>query len=115
MVETKDLADPVVRKLVEAVNAGDRDAFFALLTEDATMSDDGSDRDLDRVGRPRDLLRRRAHGGRVAVRRRPLAGRQLHELDLRDDADRLEVHGRGRQGRPLRDRPGRLTQRLGPE
>ena len=46
MVETKDLADPVVRKLVEAVNAGDRDAFFALLTEDATMSDDGSDRDL---------------------------------------------------------------------
>ena len=47
MVETKDLADPVVRRLVEAVNAGDRDAFFALLTEDATMSDDGSDRDLE--------------------------------------------------------------------
>lgn len=46
MVETTDLADPVVRKVVEAVNAGDRDAFFALLTEDATMSDDGSDRDL---------------------------------------------------------------------
>jgi hypothetical protein len=37
----------VVRKLVEAVNAGDRDAFFALLTPDATMSDDGSDRDLE--------------------------------------------------------------------
>ena len=46
MVETKDLTDPVVRKVVEAVNAGDRDAFFALLTEGATMSDDGSDRDL---------------------------------------------------------------------
>jgi hypothetical protein len=46
MVETKDLSDPVVRRLIEAVNAGDRDAFFALLTEDATMSDDGSDRDL---------------------------------------------------------------------
>jgi hypothetical protein len=46
MVETKDLADPVVRRLVEAVNAGDRDAFFGLLTEDATMSDDGSERDL---------------------------------------------------------------------
>ena len=46
MVETKDLADPVARGLVEAVNAGDRDAFFALLIEDATMSDDGSDRDL---------------------------------------------------------------------
>jgi SnoaL-like domain len=47
MVETKDLADPVVRKLVEAVNAGDRDAFFALLTPDAKMSDDGSERDLE--------------------------------------------------------------------
>jgi hypothetical protein len=46
MVDTKDLADPVVQRVVEAVNAGDRDAFFALLTEDASMSDDGSDRDL---------------------------------------------------------------------
>jgi ketosteroid isomerase-like protein len=46
MVETKDLGDPVVRRVVEAVNAGDRDAFLALLTEDATLSDDGSDRDL---------------------------------------------------------------------
>jgi hypothetical protein len=43
MVDVDQLADPVVRKFVEAVNAGDRDAFFALLTPDATMSDDGSD------------------------------------------------------------------------
>jgi hypothetical protein len=47
MVETKDLTDPAVRGLVETVNAGDRDAFFALLTEDATMSDDGSERNLE--------------------------------------------------------------------
>jgi SnoaL-like protein len=47
MVEVNDLADAVVRKFVEAVNAGDRDAFFALLTPDATMSDDGSERDLE--------------------------------------------------------------------
>jgi hypothetical protein len=47
MVETKDLADAVVRRFVEAVNAGDRVAFFALLTENATMSDDGSERDLE--------------------------------------------------------------------
>ena len=47
MVEPKDLADAVVRRLVEAVNAGDRDAFFALLTDDATMSDDGSERNLE--------------------------------------------------------------------
>jgi hypothetical protein len=46
VVESSDLADPVVGRFVEAVNAGDRDAFFALLTDDATMSDDGSERDL---------------------------------------------------------------------
>lgn len=47
IVETAQLADPVVRRLVEAVNAGDRDAFFALLGPDATMSDDGSERDIE--------------------------------------------------------------------
>ena len=47
MVDVDELRDPVVRKFVEAVNAGDRDAFFALLTEDATMSDDGAERDLE--------------------------------------------------------------------
>jgi hypothetical protein len=47
MVEARDVANPVVRKFIEAVNAGDRDAFFALLTDNATMSDDGSDRDLE--------------------------------------------------------------------
>ena len=46
MVESGELADPVVRKFVEGVNASDRDGFFALLTDDATMSDDGSERDL---------------------------------------------------------------------
>ncbi|MEU6861806.1 nuclear transport factor 2 family protein [Streptomyces sp. NPDC046876] len=40
------LSDPVVRALVAAVNAHDKDAFLGLLTPDATMSDDGSDRDL---------------------------------------------------------------------
>jgi hypothetical protein len=47
VVEVREIADSVVRKLVETVNAGDRDAFFALLTPDATMSDDGSERDLE--------------------------------------------------------------------
>jgi ketosteroid isomerase-like protein len=40
------VTDSVVRALIDAINAGDRDAFFALLTDDATMSDDGSERDL---------------------------------------------------------------------
>jgi hypothetical protein len=47
MVQTKDVADPVVQRFIEAVNAGDRDAFFALLTDGATMSDDGSKRNLE--------------------------------------------------------------------
>jgi hypothetical protein len=47
MVEPQDLADPVVRRFIEVVNAGDRDAFFALLTDGATMSDDGSERNLE--------------------------------------------------------------------
>ncbi|MFG2877815.1 nuclear transport factor 2 family protein [Streptomyces sp. NPDC048337] len=40
------LSDPVVSALVSAVNAHDKEAFLKLLTADATMSDDGSDRDL---------------------------------------------------------------------
>src|SRR5437763_16874163 len=41
-----NLTDPAVRAVVTAINAGDRDAFLAALTEDATLSDDGSDRNL---------------------------------------------------------------------
>ncbi|WP_175410838.1 nuclear transport factor 2 family protein [Streptomyces sp. TRM64462] len=41
------LSDPAVRAFVAAVNAHDRQAFRAALTPDATMSDDGSDRDLE--------------------------------------------------------------------
>ncbi|MGV9664910.1 nuclear transport factor 2 family protein [Nocardia niigatensis] len=40
------LADPAVRAFVTALNAGDRNAFTATLTPGATMSDDGSDRDI---------------------------------------------------------------------
>jgi hypothetical protein len=47
MVELNDLADPVIRRFIEVVNAGDRDTFFGLLTSDASMSDDGSERDLE--------------------------------------------------------------------
>jgi hypothetical protein len=36
----------VVHAFVSAINAGDREAFFGTLTSDATMSDDGTDRDL---------------------------------------------------------------------
>ncbi|GHE68373.1 hypothetical protein GCM10017771_92060 [Streptomyces capitiformicae] len=40
------LSDPTVRAFVNAVNANDEEAFMTLLTDDATMSDDGSDRNL---------------------------------------------------------------------
>ncbi|MCY9783376.1 nuclear transport factor 2 family protein [Nocardiopsis sp. EMB25] len=41
-----DITDRAVRDLVDAINAGDREAFAEALTPDATMSDDGSERDL---------------------------------------------------------------------
>ncbi|UQI44816.1 nuclear transport factor 2 family protein [Streptomyces sp. HU2014] len=46
MIPTEQLSDPAVRALVDAINANDRQAFRAALTTGATMSDDGSDRDL---------------------------------------------------------------------
>jgi hypothetical protein len=47
MIDVEQLSNPVVRAFVAAVNAGDRNAFMALLAPGATMSDDGSDRDLE--------------------------------------------------------------------
>ncbi|MFS8104572.1 nuclear transport factor 2 family protein [Lentzea alba] len=40
------MTDPVVQAFIAAVNDGDEKAFFDLLSPDATMSDDGTDRDL---------------------------------------------------------------------
>ena len=35
-------SNPVVRRLVAAINDGDRDAFLATLTPSATLTDDGN-------------------------------------------------------------------------
>lgn len=40
------LINPVVGSLVKAINDGDRQGFLDLLTPDATLTDDGSERDL---------------------------------------------------------------------
>ncbi|MGS2804681.1 nuclear transport factor 2 family protein [Nocardia sp. MW-W600-9] len=40
--------DPVVEVFVDALNAQDTDRFYGVLTADATMSDDGVERDLAR-------------------------------------------------------------------
>lgn len=39
-------ANPVVGRLIDAINSGDRDAFVATLAPLATLTDDGSPRDL---------------------------------------------------------------------
>jgi hypothetical protein len=41
-----DVTDAAVQALITAINDGDRAAFFAALAPGATMSDDGTDRDL---------------------------------------------------------------------
>lgn len=47
MIEIDQLTEPAVRALFAAINGGDRDAFFAVLAPGATMSDDGSERNLE--------------------------------------------------------------------
>ncbi|GAB3644610.1 nuclear transport factor 2 family protein [Glycomyces tarimensis] len=39
-------SNPIVAALIDAVNAGDRTAYFDLVTGDAALTDDGSERDL---------------------------------------------------------------------
>ena len=46
MTANRDVTEPAVQALIAAINEGDRAAFFAALTPDAAMSDDGNDRDL---------------------------------------------------------------------
>ena len=46
-ITAEKLQNPAVSALVTAINSGDRAAFGALLAPGATMSDDGTDRDLD--------------------------------------------------------------------
>jgi hypothetical protein len=43
---SQEPSNPVVRKLVAAINDGDRDAFLATLTPDATLTDDGNPRSI---------------------------------------------------------------------
>ncbi|GGV38391.1 hypothetical protein GCM10010277_25570 [Streptomyces longisporoflavus] len=45
-IQVDRLSDPTVRAFVTAVNAHDKAAFEGLLAPGATMSDDGSDRDI---------------------------------------------------------------------
>jgi hypothetical protein len=46
MIPIEALADPIVRTVVTAINAGDRAAFLAAFTAHPTLSDDGSERNF---------------------------------------------------------------------
>jgi hypothetical protein len=49
---SQEPSNPVVHRLVAAINDGDRDAFLATLTPHATLTDDGNPRSLyDRIDR----------------------------------------------------------------
>lgn len=60
-MKTESISHPLVRRAVAALNAGDRDAWMAVFTRDATLTDDGrrqdfvkwSDRELFGKGRGR--------------------------------------------------------------
>ena len=43
---SQEPSNPVVARLVAAINDGDRDAFLATLIPDATLTDDGNPRSL---------------------------------------------------------------------
>jgi hypothetical protein len=47
MIPVAELTDPTVRSLVTAIDDGDRAAFLGLLTADAVLTDDGTQRDLE--------------------------------------------------------------------
>ncbi|MEU9256746.1 nuclear transport factor 2 family protein [Streptomyces sp. NPDC048270] len=74
------LSDPVVGAFVTAVNAHDKDAFLAVLTADATMSDDGSDRDLH-AWIDKEIF---SSGGHMNVQSESDSGRSL-VVDYRND------------------------------
>ncbi|MFD9411242.1 nuclear transport factor 2 family protein [Streptomyces sp. NPDC059989] len=80
MIDPGRLSDPAVRAFVHTVNAGDRAAFQAALTPGATMSDDGSDRDLAQWAE-REIF---SSGGHIAVASEADGGRSLI-VDYRND------------------------------
>ncbi|MET9604682.1 nuclear transport factor 2 family protein [Streptomyces sp. NPDC006512] len=80
MIDPAQLTDPTVRAFVNAVNAGDRAALRAVLIPGATMSDDGSDRDLAEWTE-REVF---SSGGHMAVASEADGGRSL-VVDYRND------------------------------
>ncbi|MFF1922946.1 nuclear transport factor 2 family protein [Streptomyces sp. NPDC058221] len=72
-LSAEQLSEPAVRAFVSAVNANDQQAFFDALTPGATMSDDGTARDL-REWTEREIF---SANGRMAVESETDGGRAL--------------------------------------
>lgn len=79
-IAPQNLSDPLVRSLALAINTGDREGFLSLLTDDATLSDDGSDRDL-RQWIDKEIF---SSGGHIDVRSESDGGLSLI-ADFRND------------------------------
>ena len=106
MAGSSEVSDPAVQAVIAAINAGDRAAFFAALTSGATMSDDGTDRDLA-VWADREIFTGHGHLDVISARD---GGRSLTAAYRNDTwgemRTRWAFHRQRRQDQPLRNRPG---------
>lgn len=80
MIPNDELHDPTVRNLVEAINSGDRNAFYNLFPDHATMSDDGTERNF-REWTEREIF---SSNGHMEVASQSADGRSLI-ADYRND------------------------------
>ena len=92
-------SNPVVARLVAAINDGDRDAFLATLSPDATLTDDGNSRSLT------DWIDREIFSvhGHLTVEREDENGLHLlapYRNDTWRDVDLLAIPGNWRQDQP---------------
>jgi hypothetical protein len=98
-------SNPVVARLVAAINDGDRDMFLAALTPNATLTDDGNprsltdwiDREIFSVHGHMNVEREEEDGLRLLA---PLPQRHLGR-----DADLLALPDDWEQDQPHRHRP----------
>jgi hypothetical protein len=98
-------SNPVAPRFVAAINDGDRDAFLATLTPDATLTDDGNPRSLhDWIDR--EIFSAR---GRMNVEREEKTGsapRPIPQRHLGRDVHLLALRGDRGHDQPHRHRPG---------
>jgi hypothetical protein len=100
MIPLDQLRDPTVHSLVTAINQGDRNAFYGLFSDGATMSDDGTQRDLQ-AWTEREIF---SANGHMDVESQTADGRSLI-ADYRND-----TYGTMRTSWVLTVEDGKITQ-----